>query len=1350
MGWKNWVNPIKHLNPLKFTKNAMNDVMKWMGLLPENKKPDDQGFELGNEGAAQGISLVYGQSRTPTVISYHDVSNKDRYDKNDKIWTLKGQALQAELDRRNAGLGEVLNGKWICTVYTISHGPIEAITQIWVNGEPILLPDTKLTTCGTVSQDRIIQKYKEKQQLIIQYNTAKQDFWHSEVGMLCKDYKTDMLGKGIASISVCVLRSDEGVITSEPEIDVEVQGRLLRDIRYPDAKPQWKNDLGVCGQNPGIALYDYATSPNGMGFEESTVDRNAFAAFANYCTRTKFNINGYVDTEKTRKENFEKMQADFQCQVVRSLDKWTVVWNAPTPAICTITEDDMYSGVSLDLAPTEASFNVLEVKYKDAKKNYQQDVLRYPSTSDDELLKRYGRIITKKVDTNFTTSKEQVDTIAGIMYEMTRDLRLMKFTGGPRVYALSVGDVVNIKHPLLGDKAVPFRVTETTRGSKLSDVGTAEVQFMEYKPNSFDHNHKSEQSDYKEYKEPEIQPPRNLTFKLTDIGNGTVKGLLEWFPAQCSDFKEYVVQRQIVGDDTWERIDAVQVPYCPTGNMIQSRYNFRVFAKTRFGKVSDTCTIYNVDVQDDTVLPQVTGLKLNTTSTDPTVTTAPDFNVEWDPMLDVVVKADPQVYKSQAQLKVQDVIQHYEVEIYHGENSGKFVQVVYCQEPRFNYTFAMNAANGTSRYVTFKVRIVSRGGSKSRTAAELKAKNTQCQAPVGVMDSGSNAGIQITWDACEELDYRTTHVYLNRKQGFKPTAADIPSMGEVKGNFFFMPDLDGKWYGRIAHADIFGDDGLVFSPEYLFDVSSALHQMTDMKEGLEKVMRDNIASATASSSKELDSARTELEAKLKTTKDELNKSVQKEIDDRGVAIKGIQKTISDANTKVATDMQTLRADFNGAITASVDDAKSVLAAEDKSLAQRITSTESKLMTVIKDGDAKNTADLGASVRTINESLADLEKAQAQQIETVQSSINGVSATVQKHDKTIADINGTLRAESYMKANADGVYAGIGMIADKGTKKSSIIFDASDMLFADPASKSNKPIMEIRDNKVMIVNGMIDNLTAANIKVGSLTGDRFAANSITSNHITANIQLNTPTILMPNVRIGDGHAGFGLNGPFGAWGQSWNTLIQPNGTINTNSLNATSGNIQNMQIKNCTIAEDCTVLGYLYADRIIGLPAGKSSGLSAQWMPLGRWMDVLTYDVASMKGRFDVYTMPQLRGSASGYTYGPAPNVGGSLYCNIGVRVLVNGNEIYKEVIDIEHNWEINNPRIFSWCGNRINCGSQGAHVIVQICGVATNRIGNNHGGNWSDGFAYTNKFSGREADVWLEQVNALSYSCIDA
>ena len=1350
MGWKNWVNPLKHLNPLKFTKSVMNDVMKWMGLLPENKKPDDQGFELGNEGAAQGISLVYGQSRTPTVISYHDVSNKDRYDKNDKIWTLKGQALQAELDRRNAGLGEVLNGKWICTVYTISHGPIEAITQIWVNGEPILLPDTKLTTCGTVSQDRIIQKYKEKQQLIIQYNTAKQDFWHSEVGMLCKDYKTDMLGKGIASISVCALRSDEGALTSEPEIDVEVQGRLLRDIRYPDAKPQWKNDLGVCGQNPGIALYDYATSTNGMGYEESTVDRNAFAAFANYCTRTKFNINGYVDTEKTRKDNFEKMQADFQCQVVRSLDKWTVVWNAPTPAICTITEDDMYSGVSLDLAPTEASFNVLEVKYKDAKKNYQQDVLRYPSTPDDELLNRYGRIITKKVDTNFTTSKEQVDTIAGIMYEMTRDLRLMKFTGGPRVYALSVGDVVNIKHPLLGDKAVPFRVTETTRGSKLSDMGTAEVQFMEYKPNSFDHNHKSEQGDYKEYKEPEIQPPRNLTFKLTDIGNGTVKGLLEWFPAQCSDFKEYIVQRQIQGDDTWERIDTVQVPYCPTGNMIQSRYNFRVFAKTRFGKVSDACTIYNVDVQDDTVLPQVTGLKLNTTSADPTVTTAPDFNVEWDPMLDVVVKADPQVYKSQAQLKVQDVIQHYEVEIYHGENSGKFVQVVYCQEPRFSYTFAMNAANGTSRYVTFKVRIVSRGGSKSRTAAELKAKNTQCQAPVGVMDSGSNAGIQITWDACEELDYRTTHVYLNRKQGFKPTAADIPSMGEVKGNFFFMPDLDGKWYGRIAHADIFGDDGLVFSPEYLFDVSSALHQMTDMKEGLEKVMRDNIASATESSSKELDSARTELEAKLKTTKDDLNKSVQKAIDDSGVAIKDVQKTISDAKTKVATDMQTLRADLNGAITASVDDAKSVLSQADKSLAQSITSTEAKLMTAIKDGDAKNTADLGASVRTINESLTDLENAQAQQIATVKSSIDGVSATVQNQAKTIAGIDGTLRAEQYMKVNADGTYAGIGMIADKGTKKSTIIFDASDMLFADPASKSNKPIMEIRDNKVMIVNGMIDNLTAANIKVGSLTGDRFAANSVTSQHMTANIQLNTPTIIMPNARIGDGHAGFGLGGPFGAWGQSWNTLIQPNGTINTNSLNATSGNIQNMQIKNCTIAEDCTVLGYLYADRIIGLPAGKSSGLSAQWMPLGRWMDVLTYDVASMKGRFDVYTMPQLRGSASGYTYGPAPNVGGSLYCNIGVRVLVNGNEIYKEVIDIEHNWEINNPRIFSWCGNRINCGSQGAHVIVQICGVATNRIGNNHGGNWSDGFAYPNKFSGREADVWLEQVNALSYSCIDA
>ncbi|MFA7258064.1 MAG: hypothetical protein WC013_00950, partial [Aeromonas bestiarum] len=265
-------------------------------------------------------------------------------------------------------------------------------------------------------------------------------------------------------------------------------------------------------------------------------------------------------------------------------------------------------------------------------------------------------------------------------------------------------------------------------------------------------------------------------------------------------------------------------------------------------------------------------------------------------------------------------------------------------------------------------------------------------------------------------------------------------------------------------------------------------------------------------------------------------------------------------------------------------------------------------------------------------------------------------------------------------------------------------------------------------------------------------------AITANHIQANVQIRTPDLLMDGIRLNSGAAGFGKGlGPYGAWDSKWSTVIYADGTLCTNKINASGGSItslavNNATLKNCVIEEDCVVKGFLYADRIIGLPAGKSFGLSkAGWVMLDDWTDAVNYDVPTYNGRFDIYTMPQFRGTAVGYTYGPAPNVGGHVFVNLGVRVLVNKGdgrghvEQYREMIQIAHNWEINHPQIFSWAGNRVNCGSWGANVQVQYCAVAHSTIQSTN----NVAYCYGKKFSGNGGDLWLETASVLTYSCVD-
>ena len=160
----------------------------------------------------------------------------------------------------------------------------------------------------------------------------------------------------------------------------------------------------------------------------------------------------------------------------------------------------------------------------------------------------------------------------------------------------------------------------------------------------------------------------------------------------------------------------------------------------------------------------------------------------------------------------------------------------------------------------------------------------------------------------------------------------------------------------------------------------------------------------------------------------------------------------------------------------------------------------------------------------------------------------------------------------------------GIPAETSRDVDSIIASANNFAIYNPAKPDQKEIIfgVTDDGKVAIREAVIK---AATIQI-------LHSEKITADYIKAGVSMSAPAISggsidMGNAFLSGGAAGFGKGGPYGGWGWGWYTIIYADGSIYTNRLHAEGGYVRNMTLGNCTIDQNCTILGTLEADRIVG-------------------------------------------------------------------------------------------------------------------------------------------------------------------
>lgn len=148
----------------------------------------------------------------------------------------------------------------------------------------------------------------------------------------------------------------------------------------------------------------------------------------------------------------------------------------------------------------------------------------------------------------------------------------------------------------------------------------------------------------------------------------------------------------------------------------------------------------------------------------------------------------------------------------------------------------------------------------------------------------------------------------------------------------------------------------------------------------------------------------------------------------------------------------------------------------------------------------------AELTNYQKATAEKDKAQAQQITALSSSVASAKAEVQSISRTVADVSGKLSATHTIKtqtiSGGKTAIAGISLGANK--EESSVIVMADKFQVVPNANGTPKPIFKIQNGKAVVAGDLIADgeVTASKLAANSVTTGALQAGAVRAEHIAA--------------------------------------------------------------------------------------------------------------------------------------------------------------------------------------------------------------------------------------------------------
>ncbi|MEB7712328.1 DUF1983 domain-containing protein [Kluyvera cryocrescens] len=1070
-------------------------------------------------------------------------------------------------------------GNYLVQIFAIAQGEIDSINQIYMDNKKVLI-DNNTHVDGTVPRSRIQGAYQDILQ--IEISTGKKSGRHLSLAKkyIGNKWPESCTGNGVATMCIVMQKTNNalnaGVDILNPNSQVAVEMNGMKVTNLVNGNHEFTRNGPSC-------LLDFLTAEYGLNTPIDRIDLDTFKTAAAR-TDNSYWCDGATDPNASNKANIENICSSFGGIVFDSFGKLTLKLDAPDVTKYHFNEDNIVmSEITLSDGGTNKHFNTLNVSYNDPKIDYSSTVLRYPSdNSNDALIAKDKRVIAKDITMRFSKNSGAIDRLASIERNKAVLTQSVTFSTAD-AFTLEVWDVISISNTELNLDKKLFRVIEITPKMDTGTAGTITVTAGEYDSAVYSNQDIAAKPNYDPIS---ISTSIYQPFNFAAVSTGeTVYGsniLLTW---GCEvDYNRYQFYIQYKRTDSNQWIPAgntSEYEFTISGLMQGIQYDFRVCAAGLYYQ-SPWTELANPDLTVQYLLPAPVLRLRNGIAQGSVETRHQMFDLEWDDQsqLDVVVNG--------VKSKFVDHFDYYEIEVTQKNRVFTYRSL----DIHWTYAYDMNAVNGLSRNVKFGVRAIGFGGRKSEQTV-LECFNAQAPALLGFTASGSFGAIFANWihpDPELVPDYAGAVVQVCKDASFTGSTAKTftaPHASEIHT----INIEDGNWYVRIAAYDVFGQDALNYSNAVMVQLQSKV----DWTQQDADLIKDFL------------SLETHLEAAV-------DQAFERSKD-------ALQQEISNLHTNITSET-------NNKIAASSTRLEQIVKDGDKVVVDALNQVKVQIDNEIK-----------AEITGLNTVVASNEIAQAKALQTVKSELEGKVAQVSTSAQTAVDaLKNTVNSNYTVKVNANGVVAGMTMVADSANNKSAIYFNANEFFVISDSKNPGTPTIPfaIQNNKVFLNSAVIANASigAAHIVDGSIGTAKIIDASITNakvgdlrsnNYVAGSAGWNLPK---------SGNAEFSnvtVRGAVYATSGSFKGRIEADSGYFKGNITADSGVLNNV-----TINGDCKILGKLDANQINGLPLVKTVGLSNGWETVAgkgnsgtRFTILGNTTVSSTGGKFNLGAIPSL-------------------------------------------------------------------------------------------------------------------------
>ena len=203
-------------------------------------------------------------------------------------------------------------------------------------------------------------------------------------------------------------------------------------------------------------------------------------------TQDRFPFNGVIDTEETVFDNAKKILANMRGIFNYINGIYSLKIEDSESVTLSIGDDDiLQSGIKVEVENKEQKYNIVEVEFANAQKDYELDTATYKHTSattgQDYTYDDGGEELKLTIEMPYITNHNIVYQNAKAILLRSRNNKTISFTGTHKLLYAKVGELISITNSRLGMAGEQYRITKMTINNDL----TVSVNAIIYQSNIY-------------------------------------------------------------------------------------------------------------------------------------------------------------------------------------------------------------------------------------------------------------------------------------------------------------------------------------------------------------------------------------------------------------------------------------------------------------------------------------------------------------------------------------------------------------------------------------------------------------------------------------------------------------------------------------------------------------------------------------------------------------------------------------------------------------------------------------------------------------------------------------------------